>query len=74
MIHGYMLHDDGRISHDGMRIGASPRASRVMAIHRLNTMEAALKAIADMKVNEDTNHAELSALCIVIAKAELGRP
>jgi len=31
----------------------------------------ALKAIANMKVDENTDHAQLSALCIAIARAEL---
>lgn len=31
----------------------------------------ALEAIANMKINETTNHAELLALCIAIAKAAL---
>ena len=35
--------------------------------------KSALQAIADMKIDEDTNHAQLLALCIAIAKAELDK-
>ena len=37
------------------------------------TMKRALEAIAGMQVDKNTNHRELSALCIAIAKIELGR-
>ncbi len=32
---------------------------------------AALEAIANMRVNEDTDHAQLSALCIATARAAI---
>ena len=35
--------------------------------------ESALRAIAGMKVDEDTDHAQLSALCIAIAVVELAQ-
>lgn len=34
----------------------------------------ALEAIAGMKVDENTDHAQLSALCIAIARAAVGVP
>ena len=36
-------------------------------------MFKALKAIADMQVDETTDHAQLSALCIAIAKEEINK-
>lgn len=38
---------------------------------RTESLLNALKAIAGMTVTETTNHAQLSALCIAIAKVEL---
>lgn len=32
---------------------------------------SALKTIADMEINENTNHAQLSALCVAIAKSAI---
>ena len=36
-----------------------------------SSMKDALTAIANMKINEDTDHKKLSAICIAIAMIEL---
>lgn len=44
-----------------------------LAINQLDLQRLALEAIANMKVSGDTDHAQLSALCIAIARATLAR-
>lgn len=58
-------------ANDGM-----PSKSRLkrLAIQAPSTAATlALAAIADMKITPDTNHAELCALIITIARTALGR-
>lgn len=43
-----------------------------MARTTARTMEQALEAIAGMQITEDTNTGETLALCVAIAKTELG--
>lgn len=52
------------VSNQHALIAASARADR---------FEAALRAIADTKTSEHTNHAQLCALLISIAKTELSQ-
>ena len=42
-------------------------------VARQDGLLTALTAIADMKVNETTDHAQLSALCVAIARTAIAK-